>query len=141
VAQGMRAEKFAEWQERLARFERSGTTITQFCLDEGISTPSFFLWRRRLGGKPGAAGSDGVSHFAGGSARSDRHARQDSQRKNFVAVRVRDDVNGRGQLTTLTAELPGGTRLTIPVSDADALQRTLVALIQADADCARGRSC
>ena len=55
MAQGMRAGKVAEWQERLARFERSGTTITQFCLDEGISTPSFFVSWCRLRGQPGSA--------------------------------------------------------------------------------------
>ena len=142
MAAGMRAEKVAEWQERLARFERSGKTITQFCLDEGISTPPFFVWRRRLGMKPGAAGPHSASRFAGKSARVDSHVGHDCrQQGNFIPVRVRDTVNNSGQLTTLTAELPGGTRLTIPVSDADALQRTLVALIQADADCTRGHSC
>lgn len=141
MAAGMRAEKVAEWQERLARFERSGKTITQFCLDEGISTPPFFVWRRRLGMKPGAAGSHSASRFAGKSARVDWHSGNDHRQGNFIPVRVRDEVDNSGQLTTLTAELPGGTRLTIPVSDADALQRTLVALIQADADCTRGHSC
>ena len=141
MAAGMRAEKVAEWQERLARFERSGKTITQFCFDEGISTPPFFVWRRRLGMKLGAVGSHSASRFAGKSARVDRHSGHDHRQGNFIPVRVRDEVNSSGQLTTLTAELPGGTRLTIPVSDADALQRTLVALLQADADCTRGRSC
>ena len=141
MAAGMRAEKVAEWQERLARFERSGKTITQFCLDEGISTPPFFVWRRRLGMKPGAAGPHSASRFAGKSARVDRHGGHGGRQGNFIPVRVRDEVHNSGPLTTLTAELPGGTRLTIPVSDADALQRMLVALIQADADCTRGRSC
>ena len=141
MAAGMRAEKVAEWQERLARFERSGKTITQFCFDEGISTPPFFVWRRRLGMKPGAVGSHSASRFAGKSARVDRHSGHDHRQGNFIPVRVRDEVNSSGQLTTLTAELPGGTRLTIPVSDADALQQTLAALIQADADCTRGHSC
>jgi len=141
VAAGMRAEKVAEWQERLARFERSGKTITQFCLDEGISTPPFFVWRRRLGMKPGAADAHSAIRFAGKSARVDRHGGHGRRQGNFIPVCVRDEVNNTGQLTTLIAELPGGTRLTIPVSDADALQRTLVALIQADADCTRGHSC
>lgn len=37
------------WRERLARFGRSGCSITEFCAREGISQPSFFHWRRRLG--------------------------------------------------------------------------------------------
>ena len=46
MAIGMRAEKVAEWQERFIRFERSGASIAQFCRDEGISSPSFYVWRR-----------------------------------------------------------------------------------------------
>jgi hypothetical protein len=36
------------WQKRLDRFRRSGLTITAFCDCEGISTASFYVWRRRL---------------------------------------------------------------------------------------------
>jgi hypothetical protein len=46
----------------------------------------------------------------------------------------------------MTAELPGGTRLVIPVADPGALQVAIAALAQADADRADteragGRSC
>lgn len=44
-----RKEKIEEWAGRLARFKRSGETISQFCSKEGVSPPSFFSWRRRLG--------------------------------------------------------------------------------------------
>jgi transposase len=36
------------WQERLQRFCRSGLTVPAFCDREGISTASFYAWRRRL---------------------------------------------------------------------------------------------
>jgi transposase len=36
------------WQQRLLRFERSGLSVTAFCDREGVSTPSFYAWRRRL---------------------------------------------------------------------------------------------
>jgi transposase len=41
------------WAERLDRFRRSGQTATQFCAAEGISEPSFYVWKRTL-----AAGAD-----------------------------------------------------------------------------------
>jgi transposase len=41
------------WAERLDRFRRSGQTVAQFCAAEGISEPSFYVWKRTL-----AAGTD-----------------------------------------------------------------------------------
>jgi transposase-like protein len=36
------------WQQRLQRFRSSGLTVAAFCDGEGISTGSFYAWRRRL---------------------------------------------------------------------------------------------
>jgi transposase len=36
------------WAERLERFRRSGQTIAQFCAAEGVSRPSFYVWKRTL---------------------------------------------------------------------------------------------
>jgi hypothetical protein len=36
------------WRQRLLRFERSGLSAVAFCAKEGVSTPSFYAWRRRL---------------------------------------------------------------------------------------------
>ena len=37
------------WHQRLERFARSGLSIAAFCRREGVSQPSFYSWRRRLG--------------------------------------------------------------------------------------------
>src|SRR3954468_23052820 len=36
------------WAERLDRFHRSGQTVAQFCAAEGVSEPSFYVWKRTL---------------------------------------------------------------------------------------------
>lgn len=36
------------WVERLERFRRANQTVAQFCADEGISEPSFYVWKRTL---------------------------------------------------------------------------------------------
>jgi hypothetical protein len=36
------------WAERLARFPDSGLSVAAFCSAEGVSTNSFFYWKRRL---------------------------------------------------------------------------------------------
>lgn len=40
------------WAERLARFPTSGLTIAAFCAAEGISTNSFFYWKRQFAAAP-----------------------------------------------------------------------------------------
>ncbi len=36
------------WAERLARFARANQTVAQFCAAEGVSEPSFYVWKRTL---------------------------------------------------------------------------------------------
>jgi transposase len=36
------------WQQRLERFRRSGLTVRAFCDREGVSTASFYAWRRHV---------------------------------------------------------------------------------------------
>ena len=40
------------WRQRFLRFERSGLSALAFCAKEGVSTPSFYAWRRRLSHPP-----------------------------------------------------------------------------------------
>lgn len=39
------------WRERLQRFSASNLTVVRFCEREGVSTASFYQWRRRLSGQ------------------------------------------------------------------------------------------
>ncbi len=34
------------WQERLLRFASTDLTVADFCRSEGVSTPSFYRWRK-----------------------------------------------------------------------------------------------
>jgi hypothetical protein len=40
----------AQWQALIERAERSGLAAAAFCQREGISTASFYSWRKRLAG-------------------------------------------------------------------------------------------
>ena len=42
-----------EWQSLLERAERSPLSVTAFCATQGVSTASFYLWRKRLGADVG----------------------------------------------------------------------------------------
>lgn len=39
----------AQWQSLLARAARSDLSVAEFCRREGLSTASFYTWRKRLG--------------------------------------------------------------------------------------------
>lgn len=38
------------WRERIAKQERSGLSVRQFCEDQGLTEYSFYAWRKRLPG-------------------------------------------------------------------------------------------
>jgi len=49
MSRGSNPMKVEQWSDRLDRFENSGQTVTQFCLAEGVSQPSFYQWKKKLG--------------------------------------------------------------------------------------------
>lgn len=90
------------WRERLQRFERGRSTVAAFCQAEGVSVPSFYLWRRTLGR----------------TAREPAMPRRQSfalARQSFVPV----DVVGPA---AIDIHLPNGARLTVPAGDLTALE-------------------
>ena len=55
------AEKELRWSEILKRQAGSGVSVRQFCVTEGVSEPSFYAWRKKLGTRNngGARGQTG----------------------------------------------------------------------------------
>ena len=43
------AEKELRWREMFERHADSGVSIREFCMSEGVSEPSFYAWRKKLG--------------------------------------------------------------------------------------------
>jgi hypothetical protein len=127
MARSGRLRKETEWRERLARFARAGTSVVRFCADEGVSTPVFYAWRRRLCCKADRT----IGAEDAGDARAQRHGL-------FAPVRVLGAANGGDQVTVW---LRGGTRLEIPLSDPNAAGTVLGAILQADAKQAGDRPC
>ena len=61
-------EQRAQWVGRLKRFETDGRTVAAFCTAEGVSTWSFYTWRKKLGAELSAeqAKPAGVSAMGSG---------------------------------------------------------------------------
>ncbi len=47
-ATNVRGQLVEAWKSRLQRFYDGSVTVTEFCAAEGVSTPSFYQWQRRI---------------------------------------------------------------------------------------------
>jgi transposase-like protein len=48
LEQGPSRPKAEQWAERIAAQQRSGTSVKQFCKEQGWAEHSFYAWRKRL---------------------------------------------------------------------------------------------
>lgn len=63
-------EKERYWQDLVNRQPRSGLSIREFCVQEGVSEPSFFGWRKKLRGERGSEARQVASSGDAGPASS-----------------------------------------------------------------------
>jgi len=109
------SERTVFWRDVIERQGRSGWSVVDFCRREGVSTASFYNWRRRLREAGGRSGK--------GDPRG---------RTAFVPVSVQagtQDVRGDGSVTAcIEIVLPG--EVTIRVNDG-ASRETLVDVLAA----------
>jgi hypothetical protein len=116
--------KVAEWRGRFERFRRGGLSVARFCAVERVSVPSFYQWRKKLQHSPTMLHAD----------REAVSAATWSTATTFAPLRLVGSAS-------VTAWLPGGTRLEIPLGDARVLQGALEVLLRADLERAGGESC
>lgn len=96
------------WRDRLARFERSGLSVKEFCRQEGCSDPSFYQWRKRL-----------VRQRPRKPPRTSDGQKQDVA-ESFVPVAISPS-------TFTEVEFPNGVRMRVPANNAAALRVALTA--------------
>lgn len=49
--QARQAERRKFWTELIARHKQSGKTVEAFCQENGVGSPAFYAWRKRLAQK------------------------------------------------------------------------------------------
>lgn len=101
---GSRAVTRAAWVDRLQRFAVSGLSPAQFCAQEGVSLPSFYSWKRRLGRET----LDGAAEESG---------------PRLLPVRLHDSCSA------LELVLPGGIVLRVAAGADQATLRCLLSLL------------
>jgi len=102
------AAKRRTWSDRLGRFARCDLTVADFCDLEGVSTASFYQWRRRLG--PAAARGDAP--------------------QPFLPVRV---VPSTRASVAVEIDLPNGARVSLACADVPVMAAAIAAAAQAPA--------
>jgi len=112
MAGSLDSRKAREWQRRLRRFQATEQSVAEFCRQEGVSAPSFYQWRKRLTQRVGLT----------------------EEATGFRPVRLIPSAS-------VFVQLPGGTQLHVPTSDAQALRLVVDTLSHADAQRAGGRPC
>lgn len=130
MARGSSSDKLAAWRQRMVRFHQFAGTVAAFCDDEGVSTPAFYQWRRKLA----AAGRHETTPRGGSPDVRDRSVADGNVGTGFAAVRVVGAVS-------VVGHLPGGTRLEIPTGDPAILRLAIETLARVDAERAGGAEC
>jgi len=100
----------AVWRQRLARFNRSASTVADFCRQEGVSSPSFYQWRKRLQHRKSSARK----------AEPDVHTMPEScEARPFMPVQVVGS-------TMAEIEVPGGMTIRVPATNTEALRTAIL---------------
>ena len=97
------------WRERLLRFPTAGLTVKEFCRQEGVSTPSFYAWRKRLGSRPAAVSGS-------------RQPAPAFQALQVIATPT----------ATLTVQFPSGIRIDLPADQTQAIRTVMIELLRAE---------
>lgn len=103
-----------EWEDRFRRYVQSALSVTEFCDWEGISTATFYNWRKKL-----AAG--------GGPVRSSDHSPHWNEpplpidRTSFLPVRVTSSLIATSQTSRVEIPLTNGAIIFVSGEDAGAI--------------------
>ncbi len=101
MARGPNPIKVQEWTERLARFRKSKLSVAEFCDAEGVSTPSFYHWQRKL------------RKLASPGSKNDSTTSPTNRRPAFQTVQVTSSGPLAAPQPALTVWLPGGIQVQV----------------------------
>jgi hypothetical protein len=111
MARQQQTERETYWQDLIDRQRASQQSIAEFCQDEGVSTASFYVWRRRL-------------------QSCCRPVPSQRPRPALVPVRIVPEPSLARE--AVIVEWPGGIVLRIATGCDEAILRTVVATLTAE---------
>lgn len=93
------------WRMAIETWQASGLSVRQFCKQEGLAEPSFYIWRKKL---------------AGDDSERDNQDKAESSSSAFIEVAM-----PRGNPTAIELLLASGNTLRIP-ADVDSATLSMV---------------
>jgi hypothetical protein len=114
MSRGSDPTKVAQWEARFARHAQSDLSTIEFCAAEGVTTASYYAWRRKLG----------LS-----TPRAPKPAAPSAFQQLFVSPSA----------TALSARLPGGIEIDVPLSHEASLRTVVSELVHASRSIAAGQ--
>ena len=112
MVHGSDGDRVKLWRDRFRRCAKSELTVEEFCAQEGVATPTYYYWRKKLAGSPGQ--------------------RKSAPRPVFRPVLVRPS------LSALSVRLPGGAELEVPRENLEAVRVVVAELVRTQYDLAAG---
>lgn len=119
MAKRKNEEKERYWRAVLQRQARSGVSIAKFCRSEGVSEPSFYSWKRALGGgeaKAKRAERSGARRAAG---------RTSGTSASFVPVQITE----KRRPATIQVVWPNGLSVQVPAECAPAEVQAVLQMV------------
>lgn len=124
-----------QWQRRLLKFQAFHGSVRQFCLDEGISVASFYLWQAKLDVDRNS--TKNKIQTATGRSNAGRNAKANAERNtnaaHFVPLQLVQQAARHTPPTHLVVLLAGGTRIELPCDDSPSLHAVIRSVMLEDA--------
>lgn len=121
---GVDPGKRGEWEERLRRYAKSGLTVVEFCEWEGVSTATFYNWRKKLTGGFGKRPVTGSRRVT--LSRAEPEFQLD--RTSFLPVRVTPQSAATSDPFRIEIRLANGVCIFVPNPDAGVLETVIAAV-------------
>lgn len=122
------------WRQRLREFSGSRCTVDVFCRQLGITTATFYYWRRKVldaGGSSGAVVSSVSGSRKPGRSSDSRRPRQQKAAGNFIPVTIEQSKAAAGDVAI---RLPSGAQVRIPVSASEVIAAVVAQVAELRAD-------
>jgi transposase-like protein len=130
MSRGSNPAKVQQWTDRLERYRRSGQSVAEFCLKEGVSAPSFYQWKKKLAEerKADQAGRPVASKAGQPAELAPRQGRLAPTRSGFQSVELLPAAS-----SATTVRLPNGIEIDLG-SDLRVIRLLVKQLLERSAD-------
>jgi hypothetical protein len=122
------------WRQRLRDFSGSQVTVDEFCGQLGVTTATFYYWRKKVveaGGSSGVLASSVSSSRKPGSCSVSRRPRKQKTSGSFIPVRIEPSMAAGGDVAI---RLPSGAQMRIPVSAPEVIAAVVAQVADLRAD-------